>query len=264
MYSTHPFIVGLKYSFQTPQKLCLVLDYAAGGSMALALKLEQRFKELRAKMYIAEIVLAIEDLHSRGVVYRDLKPDNVVFDSEGHALLTDFGLAKQDLNLDDLTKTYCGSPAYMAPEMLRRSGHGLAIDWYQVGVLLYEMLIGIPPYMARDEKQLYYNILKGPLRMPLFLNKHTKDFIIQLLNRNPDTRLGSGPNGSQNVKNHRYFAAIDWKQVEERRLPVPKPFITQTKEMNVRLQRVYGKHYDNETLQNDSRLDRWSMVKRKK
>jgi len=119
-YTAHPFIVGLKYAFQTPEKLFLLLDYAAGGNMSRALHKDKRFPEERARMYLGEILLAIEDLHKRDIIYRDLKPDNIVFDSEGHALLTDFGLAKEGINEDAPTKSFCGSPAYLAPEMLKR------------------------------------------------------------------------------------------------------------------------------------------------
>jgi len=113
----------MKYSFQTPEKLFFLLDYAAGGNMSKALQKDKRFEEGRARMYMAEILLALEDLHKRNIIYRDLKPDNVVFDAEGHALLTDFGLAKEGVNDDAPTKSFCGSPAYLAPEMLRRDGH---------------------------------------------------------------------------------------------------------------------------------------------
>jgi len=157
-YTTHPFIVGLKFAFQTPEKLFLLLDYAAGGNMSRALHKDRRFTEERAKKYLAEILLAIEDLHKRDIIYRDLKPDNIVFDSKGHALLTDFGLAKEGVAGPNQAKSFCGSPAYLAPEMLKRSGHGKSIDWYLLGVLLYEMLVVIPPYYSNNKEQLYENI----------------------------------------------------------------------------------------------------------
>lgn len=128
----------------------MILDYAAGGDMSSALHKERKFKEEKAVLYLAEIVLALEYLHARDVIYRDLKPDNVVFDAQGHAMLTDFGLSKEEINNDTSTKSFCGSPAYLAPEMLNRSGHGKAIDWYLLGVLLYEMLVGLPPYYCKN------------------------------------------------------------------------------------------------------------------
>ena len=120
--------------------------------MAKALSKDRRFTEDKARLYLAEITLALEDIHTRDIVYRDLKPDNVVFDAEGHAMLTDFGLAKEGVNDDKPTKSFCGSPAYLAPEMLKRDGHSQAIDWYLLGVLLYEMLVGIPPYYSSNKE----------------------------------------------------------------------------------------------------------------
>jgi serine/threonine protein kinase len=141
-YTTHPFIVNLNYAFQNRDKLFLILDYCQGGDLARVLAKERRFSEDRARIYAAEILLAIQYLHKRDIIFRDLKPDNVVVDAEGHALLTDFGLSKEGV-LDNISaKSFCGSVAYLAPEMLRRSGHGKSVDWYLLGVLLYEMLVG--------------------------------------------------------------------------------------------------------------------------
>jgi len=123
--------------------------------MSRALQKDKRFTEDRARMYLAEILLAIEDLHKRDIIFRDLKPDNIVFDKDGHALLTDFGLAKVGVMDIKQAKSFCGSPAYLAPEMLKRSGHGKSVDWYLLGVLLYEMLVGIPPYYSNNKEQLY-------------------------------------------------------------------------------------------------------------
>ena len=126
--------------------------------MSRALHKDRRFDEERARMYLSEILLAIADLHKRDIIYRDLKPDNIVFDSKGHALVTDFGLSKENVSGPTQAKSFCGSPAYLAPEMLKRSGHGKSIDWYLLGVLLYEMLVGIPPYYSNNKEQLYENI----------------------------------------------------------------------------------------------------------
>ena len=119
-YTHHPFIVGLKYAFQTPEKLFLLLDYAPGGNMSRALQKDKRFAEDRARLYLAEVLLALEDLHKRDIIFRDLKPDNIVFDKDGHALLTDFGLSKVGVLNNTQARSFCGSPAYLAPEMLRR------------------------------------------------------------------------------------------------------------------------------------------------
>ena len=120
--------------------------------MSRALHKDKRFTEERGRMYLGEILLAIEDLHKRDIIFRDLKPDNIVFDSTGHALLCDFGLAKEKVAGDSQAKSFCGSPAYLAPEMLKRSGHGKSVDWYLLGVLLYEMLVGIPPYYSNNKE----------------------------------------------------------------------------------------------------------------
>ena len=119
--------------------------------MSRALHKDRKFTEDKAQLYLAEILLALEDLHKRDIIYRDLKPDNVVFDQAGHAMLTDFGLSKEEVNEKHMAKSFCGSPAYLAPEMLKRAGHGKSLDWYLLGVLLYEMLVGIPPYYSNNK-----------------------------------------------------------------------------------------------------------------
>ena len=146
----HPFIVGLHYAFQTAERLYIIMEYCPGGDLGQTLRRERRFTEDRARIYLAEILLALEDLHRRDIIFRDLKPDNVVLDADGHVLLTDFGLSKQGILDNNSAKSFCGSVAYLAPEMLRRSGHGKSVDWYLLGVLLYEMLVGIPPYFNKD------------------------------------------------------------------------------------------------------------------
>ena len=147
----HPFIVKLHYAFQTSAKLFLVLDYCPGGDLAIQLRKEKKFTEERAKIYIMEILLALEYLHNKGIIFRDLKPDNVVIDKNGHALLTDFGLSKEGVYDNFGAKSFCGSFAYLAPEMIKKTGHGKPVDWYLLGVLLYEMLVGIPPYYSPDK-----------------------------------------------------------------------------------------------------------------
>jgi serine/threonine protein kinase len=158
--------VGLNYAFQTRDKLFLILEYCPGGDLGKVLEQEKRFDEARARIYLAEILLALEDLHKRDIIFRDLKPDNVVLDTQGHALLTDFGLSKEGVLDNQAANSFCGSVAYLAPEMLKRSGHGKSVDWYLLGVLLYEMLVGMPPYFNRDREKLVSNIQKGPLLMP--------------------------------------------------------------------------------------------------
>lgn len=162
----HPFIVGLNYAFQTRDKLFLILDYCPGGDLGRVLVKEKRLNESRARIYLAEVLLALEDLHKRDIIFRDLKPDNVVLDNEGHALLTDFGLSKEGVLDNQGARSFCGSVAYLAPEMLKRTGHGKSVDWYLLGVLLYEMLVGIPPYYTNNREKLFQNIQRGPLLIP--------------------------------------------------------------------------------------------------
>jgi hypothetical protein len=147
----HPFIVKLSFAFQTKEKLFLILDYCPGGDLAEHLSKEKRFSEERAKIYLCEIILALEDLHKRDIIFRDLKPDNVVLDKEGHAMLTDFGLSKEGVLDNKCAKSFCGSIAYLAPEMLKRTGHGKSVDWYLLGVLFYEMVVGVPPYFTNNK-----------------------------------------------------------------------------------------------------------------
>ena len=222
-YTKHSFIVGLNYAFQTKSKLFLILDYCPGGDLGHVLVREKRFDEHRAKMYLAEIVLALEDLHRRDIIFRDLKPDNVVIDEQGHALLTDFGLSKEGICDNKGAKSFCGSIAYLAPEMLKRSGHGKSVDWYLCGVLLYEMLVGVPPYFTQDKDQMFYNIQKGCLKIPANLSLEAKSLLIGLLNRNPQKRLGASKYDAEDIKNHPFFNDIDWDMALRRELNPPKP-----------------------------------------
>lgn len=222
--------------------------------MSRALHKDRRFTEERARMYLCEIMLAIEDLHKRDIIYRDLKPDNIVFDSMGHALLTDFGLAKEAVSGANQAKSFCGSPAYLAPEMLKRSGHGKSIDWYLLGVLLYEMLVGIPPYYSNNKEQLYENIQRGPLKLPNFLSEEARALLIALLNRNPTRRLGSSASGVDDIKNHVFFKDIDWNIVADRGLPVPLPYQKKLNEQEVPLEKVYGRGAFEPSLKEHNRL----------
>ena len=182
-YIKHPFIVGLKFAFQTSSKLFLILDYCPGGSMASMINREKRFNENRARIYLSEILIAIEELHRRDIIYRDLKPDNIVLDEEGHALLTDFGLSKEGIMDNHSAHSFCGSVAYLAPEMLKRQGHGKSVDWYLLGVLFYEMIVGFPPYFSTNREQMFSNIQKGKLKIPTSLSVDARSLLKELLNR---------------------------------------------------------------------------------
>mmetsp|Transcript_18123 Transcript_18123/g.2956 ORF Transcript_18123/g.2956 Transcript_18123/m.2956 type:complete len:189 (+) Transcript_18123:243-809(+) len=177
----HPFIVGLNYAFQTPEKLFMILDYCSGGDLGKVLKKYKKFTEQRAKYYLCEILLALEELHRRNIIFRDLKPDNIVLDSRGHALLTDFGLSKEGVCDNYMARSFCGSVAYLTPEMIRRQGHGKAVDWYLLGVLLYEMLVGVPPYFSHNREELFNNIQRGRLKIPANLSLEAKSILKGLL-----------------------------------------------------------------------------------
>jgi protein-serine/threonine kinase len=176
-YLSHPFIVSLKYAFQTQEKLFLILDFCAGGDLGQHLTNEKRFTEYRARLYLCEIVLALEELHKRNIIFRDLKPDNIVIDHDGHARLTDFGLSKEHVCDNYQARSFCGSLAYLAPEIIRRNGHGKAVDWYLLGVVFYEMVVGSPPYFSYDKKELIHNIQKGKLKIPSTLSAEARELI---------------------------------------------------------------------------------------
>lgn len=205
-YTKHPFIVSLNSAFQTRTKLFLILDFCPGGDLGRILQKEGRFTESRARNYLCEVLLALEDLHKRDIIYRDLKPDNVVLDDHGHALLTDFGLSKEGVFEGNKgAKSFCGSVAYLAPEMLRKAGHGKSVDWYLLGVLLYEMIVGQPPYFSDSKSELFNNIQRGVLKLPVSMSPEAKNLIVHLLNRNPSRRLGAGSEGSSEIKRHPFF-----------------------------------------------------------
>ena len=223
-YMSHSFIVNLNYAFQTKTKLFLILDFCPGGDLGKIIAHERRFTEDRARLYIAEVLLALQDLHKRDIIYRDLKPDNVVLDDNGHALLTDFGLSKEGvLEVNKGAKSFCGSIAYLAPEMLRRVGHGKSVDWYLLGVLLYEMLVGSPPYFSGNKEELFHNIINGPLKLPRSISSEAKNLMVSLLNRNPTKRLGAGPEGAAEIMKHKFFESINWDDVMQKNTNPPKP-----------------------------------------
>ncbi|KAJ6230059.1 non-specific serine/threonine protein kinase [Anaeramoeba flamelloides] len=212
----HPFLIGLRYSFQTEEKLYMVLDYAPGGELFYHLKKSKRFPETLACLYVSEIILGLEHLHRMDVIYRDLKLENLLLDQEGHIKITDFGLVKTDLNkkFGGKTKTICGTPEYVAPEILLDEGYEFSVDWWSLGILLYEMVCGIPPFFSEDKEELYSLILDAKIKIPFYVRDSTKDLITKLLTRNPKKRLGY--NGAEEIKNHEFFDGIDWEKLYNR------------------------------------------------
>ena len=221
----HPFIVKLRYAFQNADYLFLVMDYCPGGDLGEYLEEEGRFSERRAKIYIAEVLLALEELHKHNIIFRDLKPENIILDGKGHAMLIDFGLSKEGvMSQNKGAKSFCGSVAYLAPEMVKKIGHGKAMDWYLLGVVLYELLIGIPPFYAETKEELFHNIEHGKLKIPSSLSHSAKDLLIGLLQRSPHKRLGYSK-GAEEIKSHPWFFDIKWDEVLQRRLKPPMPVI---------------------------------------
>eukprot|EP00560_Eucampia_antarctica_P001508 CAMPEP_0197842164 /NCGR_PEP_ID=MMETSP1437-20131217/46587_1 /TAXON_ID=49252 ORGANISM="Eucampia antarctica, Strain CCMP1452" /NCGR_SAMPLE_ID=MMETSP1437 /ASSEMBLY_ACC=CAM_ASM_001096 /LENGTH=654 /DNA_ID=CAMNT_0043452013 /DNA_START=454 /DNA_END=2418 /DNA_ORIENTATION=- len=213
-YVRHPFIVGLNMAFQSNDKLYFVLDYCAGGELFFHLSKVGKFAEPRARFYAAEITLAIEYVHSLDIIYRDLKPENVLLDARGHVRLTDFGLSKEGISSSSSgANSFCGTPEYLAPEILNRQGHGRAVDWWSLGALLYEMLTGLPPFYCRDREKLFEKIRKGHLDYPRSLSARSQNMLRGLLTKDPRRRLGSGPNDAADIKQHAFFIETDWNKL---------------------------------------------------
>ena len=239
-YIRHPFIIRLHCAFQTPEKLVLVMAYCPGRELSQALARDRKFTEDRARIYLCELILALEELHKHHVIYRDLKPENVLLDSEGHVVLTDFGLAKEGVTDTSMTNSFCGSPAYLAPEMLKKQGHSHSVDWYILGVLLFEMLTGAPPFFSSNRDLMFQNIQKAALRFPKGVSGAAKDLIGKLLERDPVARLGSGVSGSEEVKRHTFFTGVDWEAVYRREMLPPLPVVAKVKTHSYNQERVFG------------------------
>ncbi|KAM8954415.1 RAC-beta serine/threonine-protein kinase isoform 1-T1 [Pelodytes ibericus] len=223
----HPFLTALKYAFQTSDRLCFVMEYANGGELFFHLSRERVFSEDRARFYGAEIVSALEYLHSRNVVYRDIKLENLMLDKDGHVKITDFGLCKEGITDGATMKTFCGTPEYLAPEVLEDNDYGRAVDWWGLGVVMYEMMCGRLPFYNQDHERLFELILMEEIRFPRTLSPEAKSLLAGLLKKDPKQRLGGGPNDAQEVMAHRFFSSINWQDVTQRLLTPPfKPQVT--------------------------------------
>lgn len=221
-YVNHPFIVGLKMAFQSKDKLYFVLDYCAGGELFFHLSKVGKFQEPRAAFYAAEIVLALSHIHALDIVYRDLKPENVLLDAKGHVRLTDFGLSKEGISSSSSGATsFCGTPEYLAPEILSRQGHGRAVDWWSLGALLYEMLTGLPPFYCRDREKLFEKIRKGHLEYPRSLSAGAQALLRGLLTKDPRRRLGSETEDAEMIKKHIFFDDTHWEKLVRGEIPPP-------------------------------------------
>lgn len=216
----HPFIISLHWAFQTCSHLVLILQFCPGGNLQSLILREKKLREPLAQLYAAEILLALEYLHQRSIVFRDLKPDNIVLDEKGHAMLTDFGLSKEGVDsFADGTKSFCGSVAYLAPEILRRKGHGQAVDLYGLGVLLFEMVTGGPPFFHHQRDILFKNIDSAQLRVPAHVSSAASSLIHALMRRDPEQRIGA--ESTCEVRKHRFFDGLDFDKVLRREVAAP-------------------------------------------
>ncbi|XP_073487860.1 serine/threonine-protein kinase Sgk3 [Aquarana catesbeiana] len=216
----HPFLVHLHYSFQTSDKLFFVLDFINGGELFFHLQRERYFAEQRARFYAAEIACALGYLHSIQIIYRDLKPENILLDSEGHIVLTDFGLCKEGISNSDKTLTFCGTPEYLAPEVIKKQPYDNTVDWWCLGSVLYEMLHGLPPFYNRDIATMYENILHKPLVTRPDISLMASGILEELLEKDPKQRLGSN-NDFEEIKRHSFFTCINWTELVEKKIPSP-------------------------------------------
>lgn len=217
-----PFVVNLITSFQDAKNLYLVMEYVRGGEMFYHLRKAGRFTEEVARFYAAETVLTWEHLHSKNIIYRDLKPENLLISETGHLKVTDFGFAKK---VAERTWTVCGTPEYLAPEIILSKGYGKAVDWWALGILLYEMLVGYPPFFDNDPYEIYEKIVACKIRYPNFLKPAAKDLISNLLQVDLTKRYGNLKDGINDIKNHKFFQDIDWDKLAK--LEITPPFIPQ-------------------------------------
>ncbi|XP_069047587.1 ribosomal protein S6 kinase beta-2-like isoform X2 [Lepisosteus oculatus] len=217
----HPFIVDLHYAFQTGGKLYLILECLSGGELFMQLEKEGIFMEDTACFYLGEITLALGHLHSHGIIYRDLKPENIMLNQHGHIKLTDFGLCKESIHEGSVTHTFCGTIEYMAPEILMRSGHNRAVDWWSLGALMYDMLTGSPPFTAENRKKTIDKILKCKLSLPPYLTVDARELLKKLLKKSPVQRLGSSKADCGDIQKHPFFRHINWDDLLNRKVEPP-------------------------------------------
>jgi serine/threonine protein kinase len=217
---SHPFLVGARWSFQTDTNLYFVMEYVPGGDLRQRLSEENRFDEDRTRMYAAELVLAIDHLHSNGIAHRDLKPENVLLDAGGHVKIADFGFVKEKMKPGTVTETFCGTPEYTAPEVISPIPYTSTCDWWSLGILVYEMLYGRVPWTDANINAVYKSISYRDLTFPsdIMVSPEATSLISGLCKKNPAQRLGV--NGAAEIQRHPFFAGIAWDQVLARAIPM--------------------------------------------
>ncbi|KAK0240470.1 putative cyclic AMP-dependent protein kinase catalytic subunit [Armillaria nabsnona] len=214
----HPFVVDLFATFQDSLNVYMLMSYVPGGELFTHLRRAHRFTPDVTRFYLATIILALKYLHSFNIIYRDLKPENLLLDSRGYLRLTDFGFAKI---VDDRTWTLCGTPEYLAPEIIQSDGHGKAADWWACGVLCYEMLVGYPPFFDESPYGIYEKILNGHIHWPKSMDPLSKSLVKAFLNPDRTQRLGNMIGGPQDILDHSWFRGVDWDALERREINAP-------------------------------------------
>lgn len=225
----HPFLTALYCSFQTKERLYFVMEYVNGGDLMFQIQRARKFDEPRARFYAAEVTLALMFLHRHGIIYRDLKLDNILLDAEGHCKIADFGMCKEGMIEGKLTQTFCGTPDYIAPEILQELEYDASVDWWALGVLMYEMMAGQPPFEADNEDDLFESILHDDVLYPVWLSKEAVSILKGFMTKNPAKRLGcvKSQGAEKAIFVHSFFhQKIDWEGLEQRKVKPPfKPKI---------------------------------------
>ncbi|XP_026296813.1 calcium-independent protein kinase C isoform X6 [Apis mellifera] len=220
----HPFLTAIHSCFQTNDRLFFVMEYVNGGDLMFHIQRARKFDEARARFYAAEVTLALQFLHKHYIIYRDLKLDNIILDQDGHCKLADFGMCKEGIiEGKTTTTTFCGTPDYIAPEILQELQYGASVDWWALGVLMYEMMAGQPPFEADNEDDLFESILRDDVLYPIWISKEAVSILKGFMTKNPAKRLGCvAANGGENaIKIHPFFQEIDWEALEARKVKPP-------------------------------------------